>query len=123
MSQEITKQPTLPGFEGTKPETDKVKDEQKKVKKHPILGEYIEVIVIPLMELDMKGTGFVSIGAYTAEYQYNKKHSFPIKVVEFIESLQETKRSYKETYDEETGPSKEIIINKTPRFNVIRTQG
>lgn len=114
MSDNKLEQKPLPGLET------KVVTEEKKVKKHPLLGPYVDVTVVPLMEIDMKNTGFVSIGAYTAEYKYNTKQSFPELVVKFLEERTQKKRSYKETYDEETGPSKEIIVKETPRFNVIR---
>jgi len=109
----MQEQKQLPGMEN-------IKVEEKKERKHPLLGKYIDVTVVPLMEIDMKNTGFVSIGAYTAEYNYNVKQSFPEKVVLFLEERTHKKRSYKESYDQETGPSQVIVVTELPRFNVIR---
>jgi hypothetical protein len=110
MSEDL-KQKQIPGLEG---------EDNEQVEKVGPLGKKIDVTVVPLLEIDMKNTGFVSLNAYTANYKYNVKQSFPEKVVELIENANVPVRSYKESYDEETGPSKEIIVKPRKRFNVIR---
>jgi len=108
------KQDPLPGLANIKVE------EKKKKRVHPQFGEYVDVTVVPLMQIDMKNTGHVSVGTYTADYKYNVKQAFPELIVQFIEERTETKRRYETHFDEDKRPYEKMIVEKTPRFNVIR---
>ena len=117
MSQDNTDKPVqkqLPTLEDVSIPT------KKKAKIHPVFGEYVDVTVVALMDIDKKNTAYASVNAYTIYYKYNIKQSIPKLIVDFIKAQTQTERSYISKTHEDGEPYEEEIKEKTPRFSVIR---
>lgn len=110
------KQEALPGLDNIETPEEK---EKKKVRVHKKLGKYKTVTVVPLMELDRKGTGFVSINEYTAEFQFNQEQDFPEKVVDFLKSAEQVERHFEQRFDEDKQPYQVQVVNKKKRYKII----
>ena len=92
----------------------------KKRKMHPTLGEYITVTVIPMHQMDIKSVGFVSVGSYTSEFNFNTKIQMPEKAILVLEDAAIIDRSLEEFIDEDGKPATREIETAIPKFNVIK---
>ena len=85
---------------------------------HPVLGEYVEVIVRPTSAQNNKTSVFASIGLYTVEFQPNEAVKLPKLVAKFLKEAGEAEHYYDATARSENGNLGAHCTRRIPKYIV-----